>query len=178
MKIRTGEIVTAQAVADAANVSRRTVTRKAERAWATVSIAGRTYVFRKLLRSVFGGEFPNPSVEKLGVTTEVGDEIDIASVVRRAEASGLVGCDPATIWRVTRRFGIGIDCHGDTVITKPMIERIRECVGKMRATAEEVSEMKRRAVNARWSRRRDERSGTTDTAGGGSRSRRSRQASQ
>lgn len=173
MKVKIGEIVTAQEVADACGVSRRTVTRKAADARALVTIAGKGYVRRRAVATVAEG----PSVEKLGQTVPGLPEIDTDSVVSRSEAARLCGCDSATVWRITRRFGIGVDCYGDVLLTRKMLPRIMENIGKTTASPEEVSEMKRRAVNVRWSRKRGASSGKAGRGAGGSRSRRSRSVS-
>lgn len=177
MKIKIGEVVPAQTVADAAGVSRRTITRCAEKAGALVDIGGRGYVLRSRLRKAVDGRHWTPAMETLVRPVPGMGEIDTDSIVSRADAAKSADCNLSTVWRTTQRFGIGIDCWGDLILTKKMLPQLRECVGKTSATPEEISEMKRRAVSARWSRQRGGKSGTTGKAAGGSPARRSRAAS-
>lgn len=177
MKIKIGEIVPAQTVADAAGVSRRTITRSAEKAGALVEVAGRGYVFRSKLRKVVGERRWTTALDGLAAPVAGLGEIDSSAVVSREAVAAEAGCNLSTVWRTTHRFGIGLDCYGDRLLTKKMLPRIKECVGKQTATPEQISEMRRRAVNARWSRLRGEKSGRTGRGAASSPARRSRAAS-
>lgn len=177
MKIRIGEIVPAQTVADAAGVSRRTITRNAEKAGALVEIGGRGYVFRNKLRKVVDDGRWTPALETLVRPVPGHGEINPEDVVSRNRAAKRIGCNLSTVWRTAHRFGIGVDCWGDRLLTEKMMPRLRECVGKPSASPEEISEMKRRAVNARWSRQRGEKSGKSGRGAASSPARRSRAVS-
>ncbi len=177
MRIKIGEIVPAQTIADATGVSRRTITRSAEKAGALVDVGGRGYVLRSRLRKVVDGSKWTPALETLARSVPGHGSIDTDQIVSRDRAAREVGCNQSTVWRTTKRFGIGVDCWGDLLLTEKMLPQLRECVGKPSASPEEVSEMKRQAVNARWSRQRGEKSGKSGKAAAGSSARRSRVAS-
>lgn len=180
-KIKISEIVDAQAVADAAGVSRRTVTRAADSKGCRLNIAGKAYLLRRGIPAVFGKASKSglpPSVQKMCNGGASSASIEPLSVLTRSEVAAELGCDGATVWRVSRKFGIGIDCYGETLLTREMLPALKNGIGKIAATADEVSEMKRQAVNVRWNRLRGAKSGKSGKATAGSRSRRSPAVSQ
>jgi hypothetical protein len=177
VKIDLGKIADADDVAEAIGVCRKTVVRRARESGAAVVIDGRVYVERTKLREVAGEKW-NDAAESLSHPVRGKGTIDTVSVVSRGELASMLSLDATTVWRVTRRHGIGIDAYrGRKLYTKGMAGPVLAGVGKTAMTRDEVSAMRSRAANARWSRQRGEKSGKSGKAAAGSSARRSRVAS-
>lgn len=172
MKIKIGEIIDPQAVADALGSCRRTVVSKARGSGAIVRIVGKDYVKRSKLRSFVSGDAWD-LVADLERPVAGAGELDTASIVSRQAIAAVCGCDPATVWRVARRMNLGVDVYGRRLLTKATTPDISSFIGVSAESAADISARTSRAANVRWSRWRAEKNGKSGKAAADSRSRQS-----
>lgn len=177
MKVDIGSLMDATDAARALRLNPRTVVRVAKAAGATVEIGGKSYVLRRKLRSVFRNHW-REDLSSLECPVRGKGTVDTESVMTRREVAERLGVNTATVWRIASRHGIGVEAyHGQRLFTREMLPELERGVGVSALTREQISEQRRNAAIARWSRRRAAESGTTGTGGGGSPSRPSRPVS-
>jgi hypothetical protein len=176
VKVKIGEIVDAQEIADALGVCRRTVVSRARSSGAIVRVVGKDYVKRSKMRSFVSDTDWNLVAGLERPLLDAG-ELDTDNVVSRQDVAAACGCDPATVWRVARRMNFGVKIYGRRLLTKATTPDIALFIGVSAESAAAISERTRQAVNVRWSRWRAEKNGKTGKAAAGSRSRRSPAAS-